>query len=144
MKKIIPLKTALPIIDGLMTDSSTELIDNFELHDTKSILYDGNGERAILTIEKTWVDEPFCTADKERCRCYDEGKCRAEKCHDEKDKWYYLECKYRKQNDTAQSELRITLDWNNVGIFEYRDVQGASVRDGLQNIRKQVFDFVFS
>lgn len=132
MKKIIPLKTALPIIDGLMTDSTTELIDKCELHDKKSILYDGEGKSATLTIEKTWVDEIVCTADKNLCRHYHGGKCYAEKC-----------C-YRKQNDTTQSELRITLDWNDVGIFEYRNVQGASVRDGLQNIRKQVFDFVFS
>ena len=132
MKKMIALRTALPIIDGLMTDSTTELIDKCELHNQQYILRDGNGGSATLTIKKTWVDEVVCTADQERCSHYHDGKCRAEKCY------------YRKQDDTSQSELRITLDWNDVGIFEYRNVQGASVRDGLQNIRKQVFDFVFS
>ena len=132
MKDMIALRTALPIIDGLMTDGTTELIDRCELHDKKFILRDGDGGSATVTISKTWEDKIVCTADTGCCSHYHEGKCHAEKCH------------YRKQDDTTQSELRITLDWSNVGIFEYRNVQGASVRDGLQNIRKQVFDFVFS
>ena len=138
MKDMIALRTALPIIDGLMTDGTTELIDRCELHDKKFILRDGDGGSATVTIEKTWENITVCSLGQkklpyggiEQCFYYDKGMCRRD------------ECPNRKQ-EAFITDLKITLDWSNVGIFEYRNIQGASVRDGLQNIRKQVLDFVF-
>ena len=131
MKKIIPLKTALPIIDGLTTDSCTKLIDECVLPDSKYILRDGDGNKANLTIEKTWEKKEICTANQDSCQHFSDGKCHREMCQHRKKEFF-------------NTDLRITLDWAGVGIFEYHDAQGASVRDGLQNIRKQVFDFIFS
>ena len=133
---MVKLSTALPIIDGLVIDDVTRhLFDECRINDCETYhLHDGDGKPASLYIEKKWEGDIECTANKANERCcgfYSDGVCHS------------TSCLCRKQG-TFKSELTITLNWIVNYPFVFHSTEfGATVWEGLQDIRKQVFDYVF-